>query len=68
MSGGTPYGVEPPFFGADPLFANEAHKLSFVDYLRLGFRWAGFPGLEAHGEREDVRRFVAAFGQGLEPF
>jgi len=68
ISGGAPYAVELPFFGVDPPFANEAHRLSFVDYLRLSFRWAGFPGLEAHGEREDVRRFVAAFGQGLEPF
>jgi hypothetical protein len=68
ISGGPPYGIELPFFGADPLFANEAHEVSFVDYLRLSFRWAGFPGLEALGEREDVRRFVAAFGQGLEPF
>jgi hypothetical protein len=68
ISGGPPYGVELPFYGADPLFANEPHRLSFVDYLRLSFRWAGFPGLEAHADREDVRRFVATFGQGLEPF
>jgi hypothetical protein len=27
------------------LFANELHRLSFVDYLRLSFRWAGLPGL-----------------------
>jgi hypothetical protein len=68
ISGGPPYGVELPFFGADPLFANEPHRLSFVDYLRLSFHWAGFPGLETHADREDVRRFVETFGQGLEPF
>ena len=68
ISGGAPYGIELPFFGADPLFANEAHGLPFVDYLRLAFRWAGFPGLEAHADRADVRRFVATFGEALEPF
>ena len=68
ISGGLPYGVELPFFGADPLFANEPHQRSFVDYLRLSFRWSGFPGLEAHADREDVRRFVATFGRDLEPF
>ncbi|MCG8594045.1 MAG: hypothetical protein MI785_06680 [Kiloniellales bacterium] len=68
VSGGASYGVELPFFGADPVFVNEPHGLPFVDYLRLCFRWAGFPGLEAHGEREDVQSFVRTFGQGLEPF
>jgi hypothetical protein len=68
IGGGPSYGVELPFFGADPLFVNEPHRLSFVDYLRLSFRWAGFPGLETRSDREDVRRFVARFGHGLEPF
>jgi hypothetical protein len=36
--------------------------------LRLAFRWAGFPGLNDYGEREDVQCFIARFGQGLEPF
>lgn len=68
FSGGQAYGIELPFFGADPVFAHEPHQLPFVDYLRLGFRWAGFPGLENHGDQRDVRDFVAAFGEGLEPF
>jgi hypothetical protein len=68
ISGGAPYTIELPFFGADPLFAYERHELPFIDYLRLSFRWAGFPGLDEHGDREDVRRFVSRFGEGLEPF
>jgi hypothetical protein len=68
ISGGAPYTIELPFFGADPLFAYERHELPFVDYLRLSFRWAGFPGLDEHGDREDAQRFVSRFGQGLEPF
>jgi hypothetical protein len=68
ISGGAPYGVELPYFGADPLFANERHQAPFVDYLRLSFRWAGFPGLDQHGDRDEVRRFVETFGAGLSPF
>ena len=68
ISGGPPYGIELPFLGADPIFANEAHGLQFVDYLRLCFRWAGFPRLERHAGRTDVREFVSAMSNGLEPF
>jgi len=68
ISGGAPYTIELPFHGADPVFAYERHELPFVDYLRLSFRWSGFPGLDEHGGREDVRRFVRRFGRDLEPF
>ena len=67
-SGGAPYGIELPFLGADPVFANEAHELPFVDYLRLCFRWAGFPRLERHADRPDVREFLKVMSKGLEPF
>jgi hypothetical protein len=67
-SGGGPYGIELPFFGADPIFANEAHELPFVDYLRLCFRWAGFPRLERHADRSDVREFLDVMSKGLVPF
>jgi hypothetical protein len=67
VSGGLPYGIEVPFMGADPVFFSK-NALPFVDYLRLGFKWAGFPGLEDYGARVDVRRFVQDFGRGLEPF
>jgi hypothetical protein len=68
VSGGPAYGIELPFPGADPIFANEVHNLPFVDYLRLCFRWAGFPSLEDHGDRADVRQFLQAMSKGLEPF
>ncbi len=68
ISGGAPYTIELPFVGADPVFAYERHELPFVDYLRLSFRWAGFPGLDEYGDREDVQRFVSRFAKGLEPF
>ena len=68
MSGGPTYAVELPFFGGDPTFANEKHELPFIDYLRLCFKWAGFPGLGEYGDRDDVRAFVENFGKDLEPF
>lgn len=68
ISGGGPYGIELPFLGADPVFANEAHELPFVEYLRLCFRWAGFPRLERHAARPDVRHFLEVMSKGLEPF
>jgi len=68
VSGGGPYGIELPFLGADPVFANESHELPFVDYLRLCFRWAGFPRLERHADRCDVHEFLMVMGKGIEPF
>lgn len=68
ISGGSPYCIMIPFLGADPLFSDERHKLPFLDYLRLAFRWAGFPGLDCHAARGDVRDFVARFGKDLIPF
>lgn len=65
ISGGSSYHIEVPFFGADPLFADERHGLPFLDYLRLAFRWSGFPGLDRHAQRQDVQEFVASFGRGL---
>ena len=68
ISGGRPYAILLPHAGADPVFAYERHALPFLDYLRLAFKWAGFPGLEDHADRRDVQRFVEEFGRGLEPF
>lgn len=68
ISGGMPYAILVPFLGADPIFVDERHELPFVDYLRLAFKWAGFPGLEDHKERNDVQQFIRTFGEGLIAF
>jgi hypothetical protein len=68
ISGGGPYGIELPYPGVDPVFANEAHELPFVDYLRLCFRWAGFPRLERYADRPNVREFLEVMSKGLEQF
>jgi hypothetical protein len=36
ISGGPPYGIELPFLGADPIWANEEHVLPFVAFAWLG--------------------------------
>lgn len=66
--GGAAYCVELPFLGADPIFINEPHQLPFVDYLRLAFRWGGFPGLEKHADLAEVRALLSDLAKGLEPF
>jgi hypothetical protein len=68
ISGGPAYGVELPFLGADPTFVNEEHGLPFVDYLRLCFRWGGFPRLERHAGSPAVAGFVRRMTEGFEPF
>lgn len=67
-SGGPPYAVGLPFLGADPPFENEEHQLTFVEYLRLALRFAGFPGLELQMERADVQEFVRELTAGFVPF
>jgi hypothetical protein len=68
ISGGGPYGVDLPFFGADPIFDNEAHCLPFVDYLRHTLRWGGFSRLDRDADSESVADFVKGLTQGVAPF
>ncbi len=68
ISGGAAYAIELPFYGADPIFENEEHNLPFVDYLRLCFRWGGFPRLERHAERSDVQHFLDKMTRDFEAF
>jgi hypothetical protein len=67
ISGGA-YGVTIPNEAVDPLFENEEHGLPFVDYLRLCFRWAGFPRLERQNLSVEGQRTFALLIDGLEPF
>ncbi|MEL7487304.1 MAG: hypothetical protein AAGJ87_08840, partial [Pseudomonadota bacterium] len=58
VSGGDSYKVFAPSLDVDPLFDAELCALSFTNYLRLAFRWAGFPGLCEHRDDPDVQAFV----------
>lgn len=68
ISGGPAYGVDLPFRGADPLFAEEPHGLHFTDYLRLALRWGGFPGLAKHAAMPAVERVVRHLTEGFRAF
>lgn len=68
ISGGPAYGVDLPFRGADPVFAEEPHNLPFTDYLRLALRWGGFPGWARHASQPAVERAVRHLTAGFQPF
>jgi hypothetical protein len=65
-SGGEPYEIEVPDLGADGKFLNERHELYFVDYLRLVFRFGGFPGYD--GIDRSLPPELAGLSAGLIPF
>jgi hypothetical protein len=52
-SGGEPYGMRVPDAAVDGVFT-DANGLLFVDYLRLAFRWGGFPGWANYPDRPQL--------------
>jgi hypothetical protein len=64
-SGGEPYEIAVPELGADGKLLNERHDLYFVEYLRLVFRFGGFPGYDGI---DPVPEQLAQLRQGLIPF
>jgi hypothetical protein len=65
-SGGEPYEIAVPDLRADGELLNERHHLLFVDYLRLCFRFGGFPGYDGIDrgippEIESLRKDLLAF-------
>jgi hypothetical protein len=65
-SGGEPYGIAIPDSCADARLLNERHELYFVAYLRLVFRWGGFPGYE--GVDVDIPAEIATLRDALALF
>jgi len=65
-SGGDPYQMVIPDLRADGELLNERHQLFFVDYLRLCFRFGGFPGYE--GLDRGIPAEVASLPEGLLDF
>jgi hypothetical protein len=64
-SGGDPYEMAVPDLRADGELLNERHGLLFVEYLRLCFRFGGFPGYEGKAavpaEIDVLRNGLVAF-------
>jgi len=64
-SGGEPYEIAVPDLRADGPLLWERHGLGFVEYLRLAFRFGGFPGYEGI---DPVPAELNSLSQGLTPF
>jgi hypothetical protein len=59
------YAVTVPAAAADAPLIGRTPTLGFVDYLRLAFRWGGFPGWE--GQPSPPRREIDFLGEALLP-
>jgi hypothetical protein len=59
------YTVRLPDAAADVRLEGESHNTTFVNYLRLAFRWGGFPGWERHEHRPEKE--LAFLTEGLLP-
>ena len=59
------YIIELPNAAADAVLECESHGTTFVGYLRIAFRWGGFPGWEQEEKRpEEELKFLT---EGLQP-
>lgn len=66
ISGGDSYEIALPDARADaPLRNIEWGEMTFVEYLRLSFEWAGFPGLQEIANRDET--LLALLKEGLLP-
>lgn len=67
ISGGGPYGVEYPSAHADARLRDEWHQTTFVNYLRVVFRWGGFPGFARCAPADRPVDDLARLTEGLWP-
>lgn len=68
ISGGDAYGLLLPDPAIDPAFVWGRVSLPLTTYLRLAFRWGGFPGLAFQPQSDVIDARVAELTAGLEPF
>jgi hypothetical protein len=64
-SGGSPYVIQFPDLAIDSPMQGEEDYGTFVEYLRMCFRWGGFPGLRA--STNPPREELAFLTEGLLP-
>jgi hypothetical protein len=64
-SGGGPYLITFPDSAVDARLHGDEDYGTFIEYLRLCFRWGGFPGLRASAK--PPREELAYLTQGLRP-
>ena len=65
---GSSYEILVPNLAADAPLKNEWHDTTFLNYLRISFRWGGFPGFERYPEHLRPSDAIAFLTDGLLPF
>lgn len=68
IGGDGPYQIRVPSTAADAPLVDEWHQTTFVNYLRICCRWGGFPGLEHHRDRDNLKKMIADLTEGLIAF
>lgn len=68
ISGCGAYEIAVPNRAADARLLTERHRTTFVNYLRICMRWAGFPKLEQLAGEAAVISGLSALTDGLLPF
>ncbi len=63
ISGGAPYSMRVPNDAIDGILEYERHETTLVDYLRICFRYGGFPGLEFH--KGEIPGEISGLSEGL---
>jgi hypothetical protein len=67
ISTGSSYEILVPNPAADATLTNEWHETTFLNYLRIAFRWGGFPGFERYPEHLRPNEAIAYLTEGLLP-
>jgi hypothetical protein len=67
ISTGSSYEILVPNAAVDAPLRNEWHETTFLNYLRIAFRWGGFPGFERYPEELRPVEAIAYLTEGLLP-
>lgn len=68
ISGCGAYEIATPNLAADTRLLTERHRTTFVNYLRVCLRWAGFPKLDQVAHAPAELAGIAALTRDLPPF
>lgn len=68
ISGGPPYSIEiTNSKNIDSKVLNESNKTTFINYLRICFKYGGFPGMEVQERPESYNHFLKTINPKLKP-
>jgi hypothetical protein len=67
ISAGSSYEILVPNPAMDARLQNEWHETTFLNYLRIAFRWGGFAGFERYPEHLRPKEAIEFLTEGLLP-